>query len=184
MLVAVGDKRDELCLIDIKEAMTAIAPHAPKAAMPKDNAGRVHEGAKYLSPALGNRLLPAHLGDKPVFLRELLPQDLKLEIETLTVDDAEGVARFLAYVVGRAHARQMDDDARQEWRKQLAANRSKQLAAPSWLWSSVVSLMITHEGGVSGALQEICDGGVRLAYRAQKKRPAIRLALPLRLKKF
>jgi len=42
-------------------------------------------------------------------LRELMPQDLKIEIARLTKDETGAVARYLASVVGRAHARQMDE---------------------------------------------------------------------------
>ena len=45
--------------------------------------------------------------DKAVFVRELLPQDLKIEIEQLTRDEAMKVAHFLSAVVGKAHSRQM-----------------------------------------------------------------------------
>jgi uncharacterized protein (DUF2252 family) len=51
----------------------------------------------------------------------------------------------LASVVGRAHARQMDEGTRQKWIGELGRNRSKSLDAPSWLWLSVVSLMASHE---------------------------------------
>jgi len=48
-------------------------------------------------------------------------------------------------VVGEAHARQMDDATRRRWRATLARNRSKSLNAPSWLWTSIVELVATHE---------------------------------------
>jgi len=47
--------------------------------------------------------------------------------------------------VGRAHARQMDQATRRNWKAELARNRSKTLDAPSWLWLSVVELMASHE---------------------------------------
>jgi len=50
-------KDDEFCLIDIKEANPAAAPRARNMFMPKDNGKRVVEGAKHLSPALGNRMI-------------------------------------------------------------------------------------------------------------------------------
>ena len=50
-----------------------------------------------------------------MFIRELLPQDLKIEIERLTVQDAMKAASFLAGVVGKAHARQMDEGTRKGW---------------------------------------------------------------------
>lgn len=52
--------------------------------MPRDNAKRVVEGARNLSPYLGERMLPAELLGKSVVVRELLPQDLKLEMDRLT----------------------------------------------------------------------------------------------------
>jgi hypothetical protein len=53
---------------------------------------------------------------KAVFVRELLPQDLKLEIEHLPQDEAMNVAEFLPHVVGRGHARQLDKSSRLLWR--------------------------------------------------------------------
>lgn len=54
-------------------------------------------------------------------------------------------ARFLAGVVGKAHARQMNEATRKKWVAELQRNRSKTLDAPSWLWSSVVSFIGRHE---------------------------------------
>src|ERR1700730_4216359 len=48
-------REDEFCLIDLKEASPAAAPHARGAVMPRDNGKRVVEGAKQLAPALGDR---------------------------------------------------------------------------------------------------------------------------------
>jgi Uncharacterized protein conserved in bacteria (DUF2252) len=106
---------------------------------------RADESAQHLSPALGERMLAARFLDKAVFLRELLPQDLKLEIDKLTREEAMKVARYLAMVVGKAHARQMSAGTREKWRDELARNRSSTLDAPSWLWSSVVELVASHE---------------------------------------
>jgi uncharacterized protein (DUF2252 family) len=145
-LLCIGGKGGELCLMDVKEAVKAIAPSYPKAKIPKDNAERVVQGAWHLSPALGDRMLAERFQERSVFLRELLPQDLKFEIEHLTREEAMKVAKFLAAVVGKAHARQMDAAVRQAWQKELAGNRSKTLDAPSWLWSSVLELVMSHEG--------------------------------------
>jgi uncharacterized protein (DUF2252 family) len=142
-----AEKGGDLCLVDIKEATQAAAPHAPRIVMPRDHAKRVVEGARHLSPALGNRMRAATLLDRPVFIRELLPQDLKLEIEQMGRSEALKVARFLAMVMGHAHSRQMDSATRRAWRKELQRNRSKSLDAPSWLWSSVLDLMGEHERG-------------------------------------
>ena len=141
-----GKRKDaDFCLLDIKEASPAAAPRAKSAKMPANNASRVVEGAKHLSPALGERMMAAQLLGRAVFLRELMPQDLKLEIDQLTREEAVTAARYLASVVGKAHARQMDSSTRREFRKDLRAHRSKSLEAPSWLWSSVVELAAAHE---------------------------------------
>ncbi|WP_443749891.1 DUF2252 family protein [Asticcacaulis solisilvae] len=143
-LVAI-ENGGQMCLIDIKEATKALAPRYPDADMPRDNAERVVAGAWHLSPALGDRMVAGRLLDRSVFLRELLPQDLKLDLERLSEAEAGSLARYLGNVVGIAHARQMDADARRDWHRDLARGRSKTLDAPSWLWSSVVELMASHE---------------------------------------
>jgi uncharacterized protein (DUF2252 family) len=146
VLVAVGKgKAARHCLMDVKEAVAASAPRSPDADMPRDNAERVVTGARSLSPFLGERMLAARLLEKSVFIRELLPQDLKLEIERLTGDEAMSVAEYLAQVVGEGHARQLDASERKQWLAELRRNRSKSLAAPAWLWNSVVDLVATHE---------------------------------------
>jgi len=146
VLLAVDTGNEERhCLIDIKEAISAAAPHSPTAEMPTDNAERVVTGARHLSPFLGERMLAEHLLDKTVFIRELLPQDLKLEIERLSRQEAMDMATYLARVVGRAHARQLSKSDRKIWAAELQKNHSKSLDAPSWLWTSVVDLVSVHE---------------------------------------
>jgi uncharacterized protein (DUF2252 family) len=113
--------------------------------MPQDDAERVVEGARHMSPSLGDRVLPAHFLSRAVFIRELRPQDLKVEIDRLSREEAMKVAKFLAAVVGRAHGRQMDASTRQTWHRELSRNRQKNLDAPSWLWSSIVELVSSHE---------------------------------------
>lgn len=76
--IAKGGYRDGgLCLIDIKEAVKPAAPRSGRSAMSRNNAENVVEGARQLSPFLGNRMLAADLLNRDVFIRELLPQDLK-----------------------------------------------------------------------------------------------------------
>ena len=140
-------KGHDLCLIDIKEAVKAAAPRYRKATMPRDNAQRILEGARKLSPNLGERMVAARLLDRSVFVRELLPQDLKLEIANVSQQEAMKAACYLGQVVGRAHARQMDEATRRAWCSELARNRSKTLDAPSWLWLSILELVATHERG-------------------------------------
>jgi uncharacterized protein (DUF2252 family) len=138
---------DDLCLIDIKEGLKAAAPRYPGQDMPRDNGERIVEGARHLTPALGERMRSARLNDRSVVIRELLPQDMKLTVEQLTPEEAMKAARFLAMVVGHAHARQMDKAGRRAWLSELRRARSKSLDAPSWLWNSIVALVSSHEAG-------------------------------------
>jgi uncharacterized protein (DUF2252 family) len=115
-----GRKKNDFCLIDIKEAIHAAAPTVPDVKMPRDHAERVVTGARALSPFLGERMIAAELMGKPVVLRELLPQDLKLEMDRLTRDEIVASARFLAAVVGKAHSRQMDTPERNSWMSEQA----------------------------------------------------------------
>lgn len=136
---------DDLCLIDIKEGVKAAAPRYGNMSMPKDNADRIVEGARHLSPFLGERMRAERLLDRSVVIRELLPQDIKLEVDQLGPAEARSIARSLAQVVGKAHGRQMDTSERGAWLKELRRSRSKTIDAPSWLWTSVVELVGSHE---------------------------------------
>jgi uncharacterized protein (DUF2252 family) len=144
MRIGKGERASH-CLVDVKEGVTAAAPRSKGASMPRDNAVRVVTGAQALSPFLGERMAAARLLDRAVVLRELTPQDLKLEVDQLDDDEAPALASFLAGVVGHAHGRQMDKKTRKAWIAELAKMRSADLDAPSWLWSSVVDLMAIHE---------------------------------------
>jgi uncharacterized protein (DUF2252 family) len=148
VLVGVGKhKQDEgaICFLDIKEATRAAAPCAADARMPRDNAVRVTEGAKHLSPHLGQRMMAGRILDRSVVVRELMPQDLKLEVDQLSPEEAVNAARYLAGVVGKAHARQMREEDRRCWQKLLRQKHPKSLEAPSWLWSCIVDLSGIHE---------------------------------------
>lgn len=148
VLLGVGKSRAKeggLCLIDIKEAVPAAAPRHSEATMPVDHGMRVVEGARHLSPALGDRMLGATFLDRAIFMRELLPEDLKLEIDQISREEAMKAARYLAMVVGKARARQMDVVTRTKWRDELGRNRSANLDAPNWSWSSIVELVSSHE---------------------------------------
>lgn len=144
-LLQIGKRR--FCLVDIKEAVKAAAPRSPSARMPANDAVRVVSGARRLSPFLGDRMLPAKMLNRSFVVRELLPQDLKLEMTQITREEARDAARFLATVVGKAHARQMDSDTREKWSAELGRSRTKTLDAPSWLWTSVTELIASHELG-------------------------------------
>ncbi|MDR6640998.1 MULTISPECIES: DUF2252 family protein [Luteibacter] len=147
LLVRVGEGKGELCLVDVKEALRAAAPRSAEAIMPRDNATRVREGALHLAPNLGQRMLGGKVQGRSVFVRELRPQDLKVDIERMEEGEAMDVARYLGNVVGRAHARQLTRERRKAWLGELARNRPANIDAPSWLWRSVVELVQAHEGG-------------------------------------
>lgn len=83
-----------LCLIDIKEAIKAAAVKCPQR--------NVVEGAHERSPFLGDRMLAAKFLDRDLFIRELLPQDLKLELDQLTRTGATSAVQYLAAVIGKA----------------------------------------------------------------------------------
>ena len=131
--------------MDIKGAVPTAAPRAAGVLIPKDNARRVVCGARQLSPALGERMLSSKLLGQSVVIRELMPQDLKLEVDKLSREEAVDAARYLAEVVGKAHSRQMDGATRREFARSLKSSRSARLDAPAWLWASVVELASIHE---------------------------------------
>src|ERR1700722_7240848 len=148
VLLGVGKKKHknrQFCLIDIKEAVQPVAPHSARIPMPRKHGEGVVAGARKPSPYPGQRMLPWRFDRKPIVLRELLPQDLKLEMDQLTRDEAISSARFLASVVGRAHSSQLDNKAQRNWLNSLRSSRSKKLDAPSWLWASVIELVASHE---------------------------------------
>ena len=146
VLIRVGEaKTAQFCLIDVKESVVASAPRTAAVAMPADHAQRVVTGAKALSPNLGGRMIAETLLDRPVIVRELMPQDLKLDIEQFTSREAIELAGYLGGVIGRAHGRQMGEKARDGWIATLSDKRTGALDAPSWLWSCVVELSALHE---------------------------------------
>jgi uncharacterized protein (DUF2252 family) len=139
-------KTTDYCLMDVKEAVKAAAPCGRKAKIPRDNGQRILEGARQLSPYLGERMRAARFLDRSFFVRELRPQDMKPDIKRLSPEEAVKLASYLAAVVGTAHRRQMDAATRRAWRKECGHNRTKTLNAPSWLWCSVVDSLVKHEG--------------------------------------
>ncbi|QTC92237.1 DUF2252 family protein [Brevundimonas goettingensis] len=145
-LVRIGSgKSASTRLIDIKAAVAAAAPRSEKGATPRDNGQRVLTGARALSPHLGDRMGAGRLDRQAVTVRELAPQDLKIELSQTTSAEAVALATYLGGVVGEAHGRQMSEPDRTAWNTTLAHSRSTTLDAPSWLWSSVVELMGLHE---------------------------------------
>jgi uncharacterized protein (DUF2252 family) len=146
-LLRIGDDESDRshCMIDIKEAVDPLAPVGPTMPANLDHAERVVSGARALSPYLGERMASGHMLGHAVVVRELMPQDLKLDVDQMTVEEAVHAARFLSAVVGHAHARQLPDDVRRAWGSELAAHNCRELDAPSWLWSTIVELIGRHE---------------------------------------
>jgi uncharacterized protein (DUF2252 family) len=142
VLLGVGKS---FCLIDIKEAVQAAAPGKKTKGIPRDQAQRLVTGARSLSPYLGERMVAAKFAGRPVVIRELRPQDLKFELDQITQEEAIEASKFLAGIVGRAHARQMDAATKKGWLAKLNQQRGKAMDAPNWLWSSVVELVAAHE---------------------------------------
>lgn len=135
----------EIRLIDIKQAVQPLAPLNTSNAMPEDFATRVLSGASALTPHLASRMATARLGGRSVFIRELMPQDLKLSLVNIDNKEAVDIAQLLARVVGQAHGSQMSTSDRQEWGKAVKSSQSKSLNAPSWTWTGVRDLMAVHE---------------------------------------
>jgi uncharacterized protein (DUF2252 family) len=161
-------KKPELALLDLKQAVEASAPWAAGLDPGLAPGMRVLSGAQRLAPALGSRMLAGKLLDRSVFIRELLPQDLKVELDQIAPGEARQLAYYLGKVVGRAHRRQMDDPATRSWLDELAAHRTKNMEAPSWLWQGLVQLVGLHEH----AYLEHCRRYALAAARAEEPAPA------------
>jgi uncharacterized protein (DUF2252 family) len=103
--VGTGKKRDQ-ALMDVKEAVTAAAPHYTGTAMPKDHAERVVEGTVHLSPHLGKRRVARQARTAFGVHSRVVVSRPEIEIEQLTIPDAVKAASFLAGVLARPmHAR-------------------------------------------------------------------------------
>lgn len=146
-IVEVGRDEGEgvLALMDIKEARTSHAPRARGAKMPRHQGERVMTGARHLAPGLGERMVAARVAGRDVFVRELLPQDLKFELASLKEEEAIEVGGYLAAVVALAHGRQMTPEVCAEWVAAFRKTPAKNLEAPAWLWAGMVELVGLHE---------------------------------------
>ncbi|MET0790541.1 MAG: DUF2252 family protein [Polyangiaceae bacterium] len=140
-----NQKNGRYSLLDLKEATRPVAPVGSFRDLPEHDGERVVTGARALAPALGERMLSGTISGRSLFVRELMPQDLKVELEMWDEVEARATARALARVVGVAHARQLDQATRDAWRQELERGITRSLEAPSWLWLSVVDLIGIHE---------------------------------------
>jgi len=157
-------RETELALLDIKQAVKPVAPWVVGTDPGFSQGVRVLEGARRLAPALGSRMLAGTLLERSVFVRELLPQDLKVELDQLQAADARRLAYYLGKVVGRAHRRQLDGEKTRAWIAELASHRTKNLDAPSWLWQALIQLVALHEH----AYLEHCRRYAMAAARAEE----------------
>lgn len=147
VLVRVGTKRRRtLALVDVKEAHAPLAPRARRAKLPKHDGERLVQGARALSPNLGARMIAGTVRKIPVTIRELLPQDLKFELDAMSDADAEPLASYLGAVVGIAHARQLEPADCAAWLEEFRKEHPANSTAPAWLWAAVVDLVALHEG--------------------------------------
>ncbi len=144
-------------LIDIKEAIESKAPRAASIRLDEDSAPRVVAAAKVLSPGLGSRMIARTFLGKSIFAREVLPQDLKLEITALTPQEAIKAARYLAALLGRAHAVQMSQDDRREWAHELERGRSAEANTSNWLRQYLVALMTIYQAAYLEHCQEVAS---------------------------
>jgi uncharacterized protein (DUF2252 family) len=132
-------------LLDIKEGDRVVSLPEDTPGVPRHQGQRVVLGARALSPGLGYRMVYGTIAGHEVFARELMPQDLKVELPLLDDVEARATAHALASIVGRAHSRQLDSAQCREWAATLRKAETRSLDAPGWLWSSVVALIGIHE---------------------------------------
>jgi uncharacterized protein (DUF2252 family) len=137
-----GERPRDLCFLDIKEAINTLAPTQDDHV---DNGARVVAAANALSPSLGARIAAGRLFDRDVFVREMMPQDFKFGVDRLSAAEAGELATYLGWIIGQAHARQLNASDKPAWVRELARNRGGALDAPSWLWRAVVASMAVHE---------------------------------------
>lgn len=137
-----GRKGNDFCLMDVKEAHASCVP-AMARGVPVQPAERLLAGARALTPALGERMRAGDVLGTPVIVRELMPQDMKLDIRRLQPNQAQRMADYLGAVVGYAHARQLSAEDRQAWHREVVRGRSKTTHAPAWLRDAAIGVM--HE---------------------------------------
>ncbi|GAC1543644.1 MAG: DUF2252 domain-containing protein [Polyangiales bacterium] len=141
-----SDGAKSLHLFDVKEALPPLAPRAKGARMPRHHGERVIAGARKLSPNLGDRMIPATVVKRPVFVRELRPQDLKFDLEVMDAKTAIEIGAYLGGVIGVAHGRQLEPADCAKWVAEFRKSTAKRSDAPAWLWAAVVDLVALHEG--------------------------------------
>ncbi len=144
LLVEVEDapRADRLRVLDVKEAQPTSTPR--RAGTPKDEAERALTGARALSPAYGGRKLAVLACGHRCLLRELMPQERKVECAALEAAELADVARGLAHVVGRAHGRQLAAKEARSWCEDVSEKRVAG-TAPRWFSRALAPLVGIHE---------------------------------------
>ncbi len=149
-----GKRGGTLALVDVKQGRKPLAPRGRGATLPSHDGERVVAGARALSPYLGTRMIAATVMKKPVFVRELLPQDIKFELDAMADADVDDVSTCLGSVIAIAHAQQLTSAQCAEWLEAFRREHAPRSTAPAWLWAAVVDLVALHEG----AYLEHCRG--------------------------
>jgi uncharacterized protein (DUF2252 family) len=165
VLVRVGGKNKgrrggSLALVDLKQARKPLAPRARGAQLPTHDGERVVAGMRALSPHLGSRVIAATVMGTPISVRELLPQDLKFELDAMADDAVDDLGTYLGSVIAMAHARQLTPAQCAEWLEAFRREHASRSTAPSWLWAAVVDLVALHEGAYLEHCREHTASGV------------------------
>jgi hypothetical protein len=90
-------------------------------------------------------MLAATILGRRTVVRELMPQDRKVNLKLLKRGEAAPIARHLGAVVGRAHARQLSPEASVAWAERLLPDGLPDRVPPEWLWEPLVRLVGEHE---------------------------------------
>jgi uncharacterized protein (DUF2252 family) len=144
LLVSVegAPKGERLRLLDVKEAASSAAPALE--GTPTDDAERSLQGARALAPRYGARKRAVSVQTHRCLVRELMPQEKKVEIDRLARDELASVAFGLGRVVGKAHARQLSARDAKSWRADVTAKREDD-RPPRWLSRALAALVGAHE---------------------------------------
>ena len=119
-------------------------------------------------------MVAATVLDRAVFVRELLPQDLKVELDQLSGDEGRAWSRLPRHGRRSRAPPPARSRASAAWRAEMAAHRTKNIDAPSWLWQARRRARGGSRARLPRALPALrARGGSRLP-----SRPAPRRAWP------
>jgi uncharacterized protein (DUF2252 family) len=139
--------RENFVLVDLKEATKTRRAGRPRSRDAK-RSGRSRIGRRASAVASSRRTLDCNRAPRQVgHYSGTRPQNMKLEVEQFSESQAVKAARYLAFIIGKAHARQMDREQRTSWRRTLRYHRGSGIDTPTWLWQAVVDLSGSHAAG-------------------------------------